>query len=99
MVGNAADENQVRQAAGKEKSKRVREVSDTLFLLQSREGRRFIWKYLSLCHVFESSYTGNQDTFFKEGERNIGLKLLRDVEDASPDALTQMMRESKETVE
>lgn len=42
-------------------------------------GRRFIWRLLGITGIFRSSFTGNSETFFREGERNVGLKLLTEV--------------------
>lgn len=47
-------------------------------LLASREGRRIVWDILSRCGVFRSSYRGNADTNFLEGERNIGLSIINE---------------------
>ena len=45
-------------------------------LLETRPGRLVIWSILEPCHIFHTTYTGNADTNFREGERSIGLKLL-----------------------
>lgn len=34
---------------------------------------------LGITGIFRSSFTGNSETFFREGERNVGLKLLTEV--------------------
>ena len=45
-------------------------------LLTLEEGRRFFWSFLGKCRVFSSSFTGNSETFFLEGQRNAGLVIL-----------------------
>lgn len=42
-------------------------------------GRRFVWWLLGIAGIFRSSFTGNSETFFREGERNVGLRLLTEV--------------------
>lgn len=46
-------------------------------LLQSEQGRLIAWSILDHCHVFSSSFTGNANQAFLEGERSIGLKILK----------------------
>lgn len=97
LVKNAADEGQVKEAGKKAQFRADRERQDMAWFLSFRQGRRIAWRYLSECGVFQSSHhpSGSQ-VYFLEGQRNIGLKLLADVTDASPDALIQMMKEAKE---
>lgn len=93
---NAADETQVKDADYKVKRGRERELEDVRYVLSSAQGRRFMWRYLNGCGLFESSFTGNSTTFFKEGERNVGLRLMADINDSNPDAYVSMIKENKE---
>lgn len=68
---------------------------DTAFVLSTMQGRRFYWRLLEKCGIFESSFTGNNTTFFNEGMRNIGLMLLKDVNEIDPQAYLKMLEESK----
>lgn len=95
LVKNAADESQVKGAESKRKRVREQELEDTKWILSTRQGRRFFWKLLTQCHVFETSFTGNSQTFFNEGERNVGLKLISDLNESDPDAYLKMLKESK----
>ena len=94
-VRNAADREQVKDAARKAKWTREDELADVRAILATKEGRRFVWRYLTECSVFKTSFTGNSQTFFNEGERNVGLKLMADVNDADPEAYIAMLREAK----
>jgi hypothetical protein len=97
FVKNAADEGQVREAEKKVRLVRDRELNDIRHILSSPQGRRFLWRYLSACGVYKISFDHSGSiTSFNEGMRNIGLKLLSDVTDASPEAYIEMMKESKE---
>ena len=97
LVRNAADEGQVREAESRAKRGRELQIEDICGILATRGGRRFMWRYLEECGVFKTSFTGSSQTFFLEGQRNIGLKILADVTEADPDAYLKMMKESKET--
>jgi len=46
-------------------------------LLQTDQGRLIAWSILDECHVFSTTYTGNAASAFLEGERSVGLKILK----------------------
>ena len=93
---NAADLDQVKKGAKIDKSKRQDEIDDIRFVLSTRQGRRFIWRHLTNAGIFQSCFTGNSSTFFNEGRRDIGLKILAEVNASSPDSYILMMKESNE---
>jgi hypothetical protein len=71
-----------------------RELNDLQKVLKVPEGRRFVYKMLSECGVFKASFSLNSmQTAFQEGKRDIGLALLRDLDEAEPQAYSQMLRE------
>ena len=94
-VKNAADENQIKIEREKNKFKQDTEDNDLKFLLASDQGRRFIWNMLEKCGVFKSSFTGSSETFFLEGQRNIGLKLMSDIMRVDPDSYLKMIKSNK----
>lgn len=97
LVGNAADEGQVRSAAQKEKFNRNTELSDVCMVLDNLKGRRFIWRYLGICGVDRLSFGGSNDqTNFQEGQRNVGLRLKADIIEANADFYLLMIKEAKE---
>ena len=73
---------------------RLRHLNDIRKTVAMPEGRRLYYFILEQAGVFRSSFTGNSTTFFNEGARNVGLIMLRDLMEAKPDALNQMMREN-----
>jgi hypothetical protein len=75
------------------KRRREKELTDLLKVLALPEGRRFIWRLLSEAGVFRTSFTGNSQTYFNEGRRDLGLLFLNEVMAAKPEAFTQMQRE------
>jgi hypothetical protein len=93
---NAADEAQVTQRKRKDERVRDIELADIKQLMDSVQGRRFVWRLLDRTGVFRTSFTGNSTTFFNEGMRNIGLIVLADVMAACADQYVVMMNESKE---
>lgn len=64
-------------------------------VMQTHTGRCVLFSILEMCHVYQTSFTGNSATFFKEGERNIGLRLIADMIEADEDSYFQMLREKR----
>lgn len=54
----------------------LKKVSDWKWLMSQARGRRLIWRLLEETGLYRSSFTGNSETFFREGERNVGLKIV-----------------------
>jgi hypothetical protein len=96
VVTNAADKAQVKDAKRKVQSARDAELQDFAQIMSTRVGRRFMWRMLGITRFQESSFTGNSTTFFNEGQRNIGLMLWADLNEACPERYLEMLQESKE---
>lgn len=60
---NAADEAQVTQRKRKDERVRDIELADIKQLMDSVQGRRFVWRLLDRTGVFRTSFTGNSTTF------------------------------------
>lgn len=88
-------EQQIAEQKKKDDLRRKRELSDIRKVLSTPEGRRMIWRIWSLCGTFSSSYIPKDATHtaFREGQRDIGLALLLDINEAKPEAYSQMSRE------
>lgn len=95
LVGNAADEKQVKRADLKERDTRRRELEDIKVVLSTRNGRRFYWRYLNKCGIFSSCYVSDSRVYFNEGMRNIGILLVVDLNEADPEAYLTMMAEAR----
>lgn len=63
----------------REKDIRRQELDDFNKVLSSVNGRRFVWRMLEKAGIFRTSFTGNSETFFREGMRNMGLMLMLDI--------------------
>ncbi len=72
----------------------IREVNDTLKVLKTPEGRRFIWHIISLAGIFRDPFTANANTTgYLCGRQSIGRDLLIDLEEADPNAFFRMHQE------
>lgn len=91
---NPLDNDALEQKKKDEERRRLElQANDFRKILGMPEGRRFVWRYLSETGVFHGSFDGTSRTFFNEGRRDIGLKLLNEVIATRPDAFTQMQQE------
>jgi hypothetical protein len=71
------------------------EKADFAWLMSDTRGRRFMWRMLEFTGLYRSSFTGNNETFFKEGARNVGLRLISDIHEFAPESYTQMLDEQR----
>lgn len=86
--------------AAKERLARERDKSDLCWVMGTKQGRRFMWRFLSRAGLFTSSFnTNNAVMAFNEGNRNAGLQQLTDIMAACPEKYTLMMHESREEKE
>lgn len=60
-------------------------------LLNTPDGRVFLFRMIETTGVFASSFTGNSTTFFNEGRRSVGLELYRLLMTADPQALQKLV--------
>lgn len=93
-IDNAADPKKVKDKEIKVKNLEATERDDFKFLLANVRGRRFLWRELSKHGLFRISMTGNSETFFREGERNQGLRLLRELVMTDEGAVAAMFAEN-----
>lgn len=83
-----------RAALAKREARYQREqLKDITVLLQQPEFRRYVKRYLALCSVFKTTFTGSSETFFKEGQRSIGTTMFGEIMQADPARFSEIMRE------
>lgn len=78
------------------KHERRVEIEDIKWLMKGRQGRRIVWRLLEKTGVFRCSFTGNSETFFREGMRNVGLMLLAQINEVCPEQYTLMVQEQRD---
>lgn len=92
---DASDPSTVRQAqlAAKRREKEDRETLVTL--LSTPNGRRWVGDFLFATHMLETSYIPGDPyaMAFREGERNVGLRLTAQINACAPEAMIRMMQE------
>lgn len=72
------------------------EQEDFRWLMSDKKGRRILWRLFEMTGVYRTSFTGNEETFFREGQRNVGLMLVDRVFACDlEDQFATMQRENK----
>jgi hypothetical protein len=70
-------------------------LDDIKWLMDSKRGRRIMWRLLARTGIYMTSFSTNaMQMAYREGERSVGLDLLADVHLVSPDAHTVMTKEN-----
>lgn len=92
---NASNPEQVKAAGSRDKRLREIELNDLRHVLQSDQGRRFMWRVLSHCRVFESIWHNSALIHHNAGRQDVGHYLMAEIVEADENLFLQMMKESK----
>ena len=95
-VKNLADKEQVKSAERKEKDRRRQEVEDLKEILSTKSGRRFIWRLLEHCKVFESIWHPSALIHYNAGKQDVGHFIMAEIISADTSAFQKMMEENCE---
>lgn len=91
MPHNAADPKQVAEKEQRANRARKQVLDDVRYLIKTPPGMRYFRGLLERGSVFQTTFTGNSHTFFKEGMRNLALSVLADVSEAAPEEIVNLM--------
>lgn len=96
--GALANEDLQRVAKERDELRRVQELADLDAVLGTAPGRRFLYRLIFTIAGTESlSYTGNAETYFREGRRDVGLTVRAEAQDNFPEAYIRMVAEQMAT--
>jgi hypothetical protein len=77
--------------------RRRKEVEDMKWLMAHKPGRRFMWRLLELAGVYRTSFNNSGSvTAFNEGQRNVGLRYVAEIQELTPDHYLLMLKERNE---
>lgn len=69
-------------------------IGDLKFILSEAAGRRFVFDLIDRrCLVFSPSYTGNSETYLREGMRKVGIEMMQEVQKLFPEQYVKMINE------
>lgn len=94
MSFNAADPKQVAERRVTEISETKLADADLKMVLSTLEGRRFLWRLLSTCGIYRTSFHPSSQIYFNEGVRSVGLNVIADIDRVAPEAMILMMTEN-----
>ncbi|GAI75301.1 unnamed protein product, partial [marine sediment metagenome] len=72
------------------------ELVDIKSIISRPEGIRFFKRLMVLGKVFQTTFTGNSQTYFLEGHRNLALMIFHDIVDAAPDKIADLLVDKDE---
>ena len=84
------------QTAEARQLSRQLEVEDFKWLMANKQGRRFLWRLLSLAGLFRSTFRLNNEMAFLEGMRNLGLVFWTDLHEICPEKYHLMVKEQED---
>jgi hypothetical protein len=90
------DQKQVQDRARQAKD-RTRDLDQAIKAFMSHQaGRAWVWDHLSACGLYRMSARAGDAhmTYFHEGERNVGLRLLSQLQRACPELYATMTEEN-----
>lgn len=69
-----------RKLADNEQRKRDTELADIKFIGRTAQGRRFLYRLLSITGCFRPNDCTDARAFYLEGRRSIGLEMFKDMD-------------------
>jgi hypothetical protein len=95
-----AQEAAIKKQAESRRLEQEQEVEDLKYLMGVPVFRRFVWRQLDKAGVFRTSFSTNGlEMAFKEGNRNLGVQLLAEINEHCPERYVQMTKEQKKSHE
>lgn len=95
----AADDPAAENNAKRDAARQAREDADVLrTIMHSKTGRAWLYRSLERCHIYGETFAGEQThlSAFRQGEVNIGKRLMLDMQEASPDLYMKMIKEQQD---
>lgn len=77
---------------------RKEELADIRDLMNTNHGRRFMYRLMIRAGIYSTSYNPempDSNMAFKEGQRNIGLWTMAELEEAAPESFALMIKENR----
>lgn len=77
-------------------------LQDIRWVLSTPQGRRFYWGLMARCKAFKAEFVESTNlTYYRQGQRSVGVGMLDDLMDADAEKYLQMVQENsaKETRE
>lgn len=92
-TSNPVEVNKARKKSSRTRADRLKFVEAAMTMPQ---GRAWFYDLINFCHVFNTTF--DEDPYrhaFRTGEANIGLRILSDIQETSPQNYVLMVSENK----
>lgn len=91
---NAADKGQIKNATRMERDREKQQLADTKHVMQTQEGRRFLWTLLGDCGVHQSIWHPSAAIHYNAGKQDFGHKLMAHMIEADSEKYLLAQREA-----
>jgi hypothetical protein len=81
MTADIGDRAQVENAKKKERIEAERRKAAVAKIMADTDLQHLVFQFLQQCRIYETSFTGNSETFFREGMRTAGHWWIGQLED------------------
>jgi hypothetical protein len=83
-------------SAREQRARRRGQLALLVKVMSDPVGREYFWDLLASCHLYSTSFGTNALIMaFREGERNVGIRIAADLTEASPDLYLDMCKEGE----
>lgn len=94
---NAGDPEQVEERKADARRGKTVEKDAYIGIMQSKDGRKWMYDLLDMCHIYREPYIAETNyMYFCAGQKNVGQKLLGDLQGYCPEYYLTMIKESKD---
>lgn len=93
-IYDAGDAEKVGKKASEAKRLEDSRIDGLRQIMQSKNGRCWMWKLLGDCQIFSVVFNGNSRDYFNLGMRNIGMIVMADIQREFPDEYLLMVKEA-----
>jgi hypothetical protein len=93
---NAGDPASVKQKTTAAKAREEQRLNGLRQIMDSRDGRLWMWHFLSRCGMFTIDFNGNSRDYFNLGQRNAAMPIFSDIQQHCMDEYLLMVKESKD---
>ena len=95
IVSNESSTAEIKECEAKRKFRQDEVALGIRAVMSTKDGRGYIFDYLRSAEIFQTSFTGNSRTFFKEGKREKAFELWKDIQKHCKDLGELMNQEAK----
>lgn len=86
------------EADDKRRSAKVAQEShaeDLRNIMAMPGGRRWIAALIDSCGILQGGFVGSSEVYYRQGMRDVGLRVMRELQTFCPDEYIQMLQEAR----